>query len=96
MELATDSLVKKNLHNQTLKHISIYLESQPTDTFALGHYCGQALEIISEKELYERLDSMSKYNDFNPVYEFVISTYLPNYLERYRKLVEESKEARSI
>jgi len=95
-KLTKDSLVKKELFKQTLEYISAYLEEQPTDTLAVFHYCGTSLEILSEDRLYEKIDSMAKRNDFSPVYEFAISTYLSEYLERYKRSLEQYKKAKVI
>lgn len=95
-KLTKDSVVKKELYKQTLEHISAYLEEQPTDSLALFHYCGTALEILSKEELYKKIDSIAKRNDFNPVYELAISTYLSKYLERYKRSLEQYKKSKII
>jgi len=95
-KLTKDSVVKIELYKQTLGYISAYLEEQPTDTLAVFHYCGISLEILSEDELYEKIDSMARRNDFSPLYEFTISAYLSKYLERYKKSLEQYKKAKVI
>ena len=95
-KLTKDSVAKKELYKQTLEYISAYLEEQPTDTLALFHYCGTSLEILSEDELYEKIDSIAKRNDFSPIYELAISTYLSKYLERYKRSLEQYKKAKVI
>jgi hypothetical protein len=95
-KLTKDSVIKKELYKQTLKYISAYLEEQPTDTLAVFHYCGTSLEVLSEEQLYQKIDSIARRNDFSPIYELAISTYLSKYLERYKRSLEQYKKAKVI
>jgi len=95
-KLTKDSVVKKDLYKQTLEYISVYLEEHPTDSLALFHYCGTSLEILSEEELYQKIDSIARRNDFSPMYELAISAYLSKYLDRYKRSLEQYKKAKVI
>jgi len=91
--MTDDLMVKRKLNSLTMDHISTYLKSNPMDTLALFSYCEIALKVLSKKELYIKLDSMSKQNDLDSVYEFVISSYLPEFLESYENGLKEEKDA---
>lgn len=81
-KLLKDQKKRDELSKQTVDYIKMYLVKHPLDTLTLASYCEYKLKYMSRDKVYNSIDSMSSSNNFHPVYDFIISIYFPEVLDK--------------